>query len=158
MVHRFVPNPTRFDRCAAELPPIDDSDFLLCDQPAAAAVHGNVDFVGATLKPLNMHGPDDNGRTHPDCEQCRASIRQLQAELETERTLQIEASRREAQAADKAATLEEFVRAVARQHANKYVDWASAGGQTDCIHGWAKGIPCPCCDDALIAATIAGLS
>lgn len=33
-----------------------------------------------------------------------------------------------------------------------YIGWQSAGGPNECKHGYAKGIPCPRCDEALVAA------
>jgi hypothetical protein len=39
------------------------------------------------LKPLNMHGPDDDGRVHADCAQCMRSVRVLMTENDLHRTL-----------------------------------------------------------------------
>jgi hypothetical protein len=34
--------------------------------------------------------------------------------------------------------------------ANGYLRWELAGGPNECAHGYARGIPCPKCDQSLV--------
>lgn len=44
------------------------------------------------------------------------------------------------------------IEAAQRLRNHHYPHWSSAGGPNECSHGFAEGIPCPSCDDALVAA------
>jgi hypothetical protein len=36
------------------------------------------------------------------------------------------------------------------EHLPLYLPWAEAGGPNECAHGYARGIPCPSCDAAVV--------
>jgi hypothetical protein len=46
---------------------------------------GDASLERQALKPLNMHGPDDDGKVHADCPKCQASVRRLQAVVDAAR-------------------------------------------------------------------------
>jgi hypothetical protein len=46
---------------------------------------GDASLERQALKPLNMHGPDDDGKVHADCPKCQASVRRLQDVVDAQR-------------------------------------------------------------------------
>jgi hypothetical protein len=48
------------------------------------------------------------------------------------------------------------VKRLTRLIENKYVPWTNAGGPNECEHGYATGIPCRRCDEAVAVAIAHG--
>lgn len=46
---------------------------------------------------------------------------------------------------------EAVVKAEDRKRRNAYQPWACAGGPNECAHGYSEVLPCPYCDEKLIA-------
>lgn len=54
------------------------------------------------------------------------------------------------------AELEGALQAAGRIRANNYIHWSNAGGDDECSHGFAKGIPCPACDGITLERALTG--